>query len=123
MPSIKDVADLAGVKPKTREKVLSAIRQLNYIPNEVARNFKMQKSTMVALLLPSIWHPFFSELAYYIEDELDREGFKLMLCNSGGKPKFGAQIWAHRIKQFIDICTKYGFCEYVIEVRQLNKIT
>ncbi|MBU7316628.1 LacI family DNA-binding transcriptional regulator [Paenibacillus oleatilyticus] len=102
MPSIKDVADLAGVgvgtvsrvinnnvtvKPKTREKVLSAIRQLNYIPNEVARNFKMQKSTMVALLLPSIWHPFFSELAYYIEDELDREGFKLMLCNSGGKPE------------------------------------
>jgi LacI family transcriptional regulator len=42
---------------------------------------------MVALLLPSIWHPFFSELAYYIEDELDREGFKLMLCNSGGKPE------------------------------------
>ncbi|KAI7256095.1 hypothetical protein KC345_g11029 [Hortaea werneckii] len=47
----------------------------------------MQKSKMVALLLPSIWNPFFSELAYYIEDELDREGFKLMLCNSGGKPE------------------------------------
>jgi LacI family transcriptional regulator len=66
--------------------VNAAIKQLNYIPNEVARNFKMQKSTMVALLLPSIWHPFFSELAYYIEDELDREGYKLMLCNSGGRP-------------------------------------
>jgi LacI family transcriptional regulator len=102
VPSIKDVAELAGVgvgtvsrvinnnatvKPETREKVKAAIRQLNYIPNEVARNFKMQKSTMVALLLPSIWHPFFSELAYYIEDELDREGYKLMLCNSGGKPE------------------------------------
>lgn len=101
VPSIKDVADLAGVgvgtvsrvinnhaavKPETREKVKAAIQKLNYIPNEVARNFKMQKSTMVALLLPSIWHPFFSELAYYIEDELDREGFKLILCNSGGKP-------------------------------------
>ncbi|MFP3125902.1 LacI family DNA-binding transcriptional regulator [Ectobacillus funiculus] len=101
MPSIKDVADLAGVgigtvsrvinnhpnvKPETREKVNAAIQQLNYVPNEVARNFKMQKSKMVALLLPSIWHPFFSELAYYIEDELDKEGFKLMLCNSGGRP-------------------------------------
>jgi LacI family transcriptional regulator len=101
VPSIKDVAELAGVgvgtvsrvinnhptvKPDTREKVNAAIKQLNYIPNEVARNFKMQKSTMVALLLPSIWHPFFSELAYFIEDELDREGFKLILCNSGGRP-------------------------------------
>ncbi|MCP3794744.1 MULTISPECIES: LacI family DNA-binding transcriptional regulator [Paenibacillus] len=102
MPSIKDVASLAGVavgtvsrvinnsgsvKPDTRRKVEEAIQELNYFPNEVARNFKMRKSKMVALLLPSIWHPFFSELAYYIEDELDREGFKLMLCNSGGKPE------------------------------------
>ncbi|WHX47932.1 LacI family DNA-binding transcriptional regulator [Paenibacillus woosongensis] len=102
MASIKDVANLAGVavgtvsrvinnsgavKPNTRRKVEEAIRELNYIPNEVARNFKMQKSKMVALLLPSIWNPFFSELAYYIEDELDLEGFKLMLCNSGGKPE------------------------------------
>ncbi|WP_342562341.1 LacI family DNA-binding transcriptional regulator [Paenibacillus sp. FSL R7-0345] len=102
MTSIKDVANLAGVavgtvsrvinnsgavKPKTRQKVEAAIEELNYFPNEVARNFKMQRSRMVALLLPSIWNPFFSELAYYIEDELDREGYKLMLCNSGGKPE------------------------------------
>ncbi|WP_334073277.1 MULTISPECIES: LacI family DNA-binding transcriptional regulator [Paenibacillus] len=102
MSSIKDVANLAGVavgtvsrvinnsgavKPATRRKVEEAIQELNYIPNEIARNFKMRKSKMVALLLPSIWHPFFSEMAYYIEDELDREGFKLMLCNSGGKPE------------------------------------
>lgn len=102
MSSIKDVANLAGVavgtvsrvinnsgavKPATRRKVEMAIQELNYIPNEIARNFKMRKSKMVALLLPSIWHPFFSELAYYIEDELDQEGFKLMLCNSGGKPE------------------------------------
>lgn len=75
------------VKLETRRKVEEVIRRMNYVPNEVARNFKMQKSKMVALLLPSIWHPFFSELAYYVEDELDRSGFKLMLCNSGGKPE------------------------------------
>lgn len=74
MSSIKDVASLAGVavgtvsrvinnsgavKPATRRKVEKAIQELNYIPNEIARNFKMRKSKMVALLLPSIWHPFF----------------------------------------------------------------
>jgi len=102
MASMKEVAALAkvgvgtvsrvinnpaSVKPETRERVLEAIRQLNYVPDEVARNFKKQKSKMVALLLPSIYNPFFSELGYYIEDELDREGYKLMLCNSGGKPE------------------------------------
>uniref|UniRef100_A0AAE9PSV1 LacI family DNA-binding transcriptional regulator n=1 Tax=Paenibacillus polymyxa TaxID=1406 RepID=A0AAE9PSV1_PAEPO len=74
MPSIRDVAKIAGVavgtvsrvinnsgsvKPDTRRKVEKAIQELNYFPNEVARNFKMRKSKMVALLLPSIWHPFF----------------------------------------------------------------
>lgn len=102
MASIKEVADLAGVavgtvsrvinnhpsvREETREKVLSAIKQIEYVPNEVARNFKMQKSKMIALLLPTIRHPFFSELAYYIEDELDRYDFKLILCNSKGKPE------------------------------------
>ena len=102
MPSIKDVAALAGVgvgtvsrvinnvknvRPQTKEKVQKAIKELNYIPNEIARNFKMNQSKMIALLLPSIWNPFFSQLAYYIEDELDKVGFKLMLCNSGGKPE------------------------------------
>ncbi|MBW5447593.1 LacI family DNA-binding transcriptional regulator [Cohnella sp. CFH 77786] len=102
MSSIKQVADRAGVavgtvsrvinnhpavKPETRDKVLAAIEELQYIPNEVARNFKMQKSNIVALLLPTIWHPFFSELAYYIEDELDRNGYKLILCNSDRKPE------------------------------------
>ena len=101
MPSVKDVAKLAGVgvgtvsrvinhanvKDSTRERVERAIKTLNYIPNEVARNFKMQTSKIVALLIPSVWHPFFSELAYYIEDELDSHGYKLMLCNSGGKPE------------------------------------
>ena len=101
MPSIKDVASLAGVgvgtvsrvinnhsnvTPESIKKVNDAIKQLNYIPNEVARNFKMQRSKMVALLLPSIWHPFFSEMAFYIEDQLDQHGYKLMLCNSGGRP-------------------------------------
>lgn len=102
MASIKEVADIAGVavgtvsrvinnhpsvKQETREKVLAAIKEINYVPNEVARNFKMQKSMMIALLLPTIRHPFFSELTYYIEDELDHHDYKLILCNSKGKPE------------------------------------
>jgi LacI family transcriptional regulator len=102
MLSVKNVAELAGVsvgtvsrvinnhpsvKPETREKVLAAIEKLHYVPNEVARNFKMQKSMMVALLLPDIAHPFFSELTNYIEDELDTQNYKMILCNSKGKPQ------------------------------------
>lgn len=100
MATIKDVAKLAGVglgtasrvinksgyvSEATAKKVQDAIEKLGYVPNETARAFVSQDNKMAALFLPSIHHAFFSELAYYIEDELDKNGYKLMLCNSGGQ--------------------------------------
>jgi LacI family transcriptional regulator len=102
MASIKDVARLAGVsigsvsnvingkgsvKQSTRSAVEKAIAELDFKPNEVARNLKTNTTRIVALLLPNIHNSFFSKFAYYIEDELDKYDYKLMLCNSGGKPE------------------------------------
>lgn len=100
MATIKDVAKLAGVgvgtasrvinksgyvSKETKKKVEEAIKKLGYVPNETARAFVTQDNKIVALFLPSIHHAFFSELAYYIEDELDKRGYKMMLCNSSSQ--------------------------------------
>ena len=97
MAGIKDVAKLAGVgvgtvsrvlnnsgyvSEETRKKVNNAITELNFVPNEVARSFKKSATKIVGLLLPTVWHPFFSELAFFIENELAKSDYKLMLCNS-----------------------------------------
>ncbi|MFC7319783.1 LacI family DNA-binding transcriptional regulator [Halobacillus campisalis] len=94
---MKDVAKEAGVglgtvsrvinkngpvKESTRLKVERAIETLKYKPNEVARNFKMQQSRSVALIVPTIWHPFFSKFAYHVEQVLSNNGYKMILCNS-----------------------------------------
>ncbi|MGO2083401.1 LacI family DNA-binding transcriptional regulator [Vagococcus sp.] len=97
--TMKDVARLAGVgvgtvsrvingvtvKPKTKEKVDAAIQELNYTPNEYARGLKTKTTQTVALILPTIWHPFFAEFAYYVEEFLSNKNYKLFLCNSDGK--------------------------------------
>lgn len=102
MASIKDVAKLAGVsigsvsnvingkgsvKQSTRTAVEKAIEELKFKPNEVARNLKLNTTKMVALLVYSIHQPFCSKFAYYMEDELDKYEYKLMICNSLGKPE------------------------------------
>ncbi len=94
---MKDVAREAGVglgtvsrvlnnngpvKETTRRKVERAIETLNYKQNEVARNFKMQQSQSIALIVPTIWHPFFSKFAYHVEKELADLGYKMILCNT-----------------------------------------
>lgn len=97
MPTMKDVAQKANVgvgtvsryinqpdslKESTRLKVERAIQELQYEPNEAARNFKKRQSQSIALIIPTVWHPFYSEFAYHVERELFRRQFKLILCNS-----------------------------------------
>lgn len=96
MVTIKDVAKEAGVavgtvskvinnipvKPQTKILVENAIKKLKYEPNIYARGFKMNKTNTVAVIVPTIWNPFFSELAYNIEKCLRNSGMKMILCNS-----------------------------------------
>ena len=97
MGTMKDVAALAkvgvgtvsrvlnnsgAVKESTRRKVEAAMKELNYIPNAYARGLKMNKTNTVALIIPTIWHPFFSEFAYYEERNLSEHKYKMLLCNS-----------------------------------------
>ena len=97
MQTIKEVAKMAGVglgtvsrvlndsgyvKESTRQKVLAAVEALHYVPNDVARNLRHQSTRFVGLIIPTIWHPFFSKLAYFIEQELYLSDYKMLLCNS-----------------------------------------
>lgn len=74
MASIRDVAKKAGVaactvsrvlngtaavSQETRIKIEKAMKELDYIPNELARGMFRQKSGIIAMLVPSIKHPFF----------------------------------------------------------------
>lgn len=97
MPTIKDVADKAGVTPttvsrilnnrgyigeKTRQKVYQAMRDLDYQPNEVARSLSKKHSNWIGIILPSIRHPFFSIVLHWLEYYASLNGYKIMVCNS-----------------------------------------
>lgn len=97
MASIIDVAKKAGVgiatvsrvinnsgyvKQETRDKVEAVIREIGYVPNEIARSMTLQKNNIVAFILPNTTHLFFGELLYFVEEKLFKKGYKMMLCNS-----------------------------------------
>ena len=100
-PTMKDVAREAGVALGTVSKVLNgipvseknklkveeAIRSLNYEVNTYARGLKMQKSNLIALIIPNTTNPFFAAFAYYIEAALYKKGLRLLLCCADGMPE------------------------------------
>ncbi|MBR2498759.1 MAG: LacI family DNA-binding transcriptional regulator [Clostridia bacterium] len=97
VPTIKDVAKHAGVGigtvsrvinnqkavgEKTRAKVLGAMKELNYSPNNMASQLRKNETKILALLVPIINHPFFARLAYFVEDEADKFGYTMLLVSS-----------------------------------------
>lgn len=81
--SVSRVINNSGyVKKETREKIEAVIKEIGYVPNEIARSMTLQKNNIVSFILPNSTHLFFGELLYYVEMELFNKGYKLMVCNS-----------------------------------------
>lgn len=99
MVGIRDVAKYAGVspstvsralsgvafvEPETKEKVLKAVRELNYKPNLAARSLKRGGSRLIGLILPDIMNPYYLEVVKYIESCAVKAGYSLILCDALG---------------------------------------
>jgi len=96
MATIYEVAKLAGVSPATVSRVFNGIgvsdektaavrdaaRQLKFTPNRTARTLRKQESEVIALVIPDIENPYFTELARGVEDVARSAGFSVVLCNS-----------------------------------------
>lgn len=92
--NIKDIARIAGVgvttvsrvlnnhpdvKDETRQKILEVMNNFNYVPNNSARNLKRNTSNNIGVLVKGIHNPFFSKMIKSIEEEIDKEGYSMIL--------------------------------------------
>jgi LacI family transcriptional regulator len=96
-PSIRDVAERAGVSlgtvsnvlnrpdkvsEATREVVLAAIAELGFVRNSQAAQLRAGTSRSLGLIVLDLANPFFHEIARGIEDVATELGYALVLCNS-----------------------------------------
>ena len=95
-PTMKDVAKEAGVALGTvskvfngipvgdeyRQKVEEAAKRLGYQVNEYARGLRAQKTYTIALIVPVIAHPFFSELADSCCQILQKKDYRMMIATT-----------------------------------------
>ncbi|HXF61399.1 MAG TPA: LacI family DNA-binding transcriptional regulator [Caldilineaceae bacterium] len=97
MPTIYDVADAAGVSistvshvlngtrrvsKQTEQRVLNAVKELNYRPNSLARALVRQETKTIALIIPDNVNPFYAEVARGVENLGFAAGYSVVLCNS-----------------------------------------
>ncbi len=73
------VHDYPHVAPPLRSRVQAAIDELGYKPNLTARRLATGKTGMIALAIPEIDHPYFSELSRHIAEEATRRGYRVII--------------------------------------------
>ena len=80
---------LSGNRPvasETRTRVESAIEELGYRPDGIARSLRTRRTHMVALIIPDITNPFYPILARGLEWAIDGAGYRAFICSSDGDP-------------------------------------
>lgn len=70
------------ISDATKKKVEAVIKELNYIPNNSARNLITKKTKILSLMITDISNPFFTNVARGAEDKAMQMGYQLLLCNS-----------------------------------------
>jgi LacI family transcriptional regulator len=72
----------AYVSPELTQRVLRAIKELDYTVNDVARSLHTRKTRTVAMLIPDIASPFYAKVVRGVEDVLRGAGYSLLLGNT-----------------------------------------
>ncbi|HEY4383964.1 MAG TPA: LacI family DNA-binding transcriptional regulator [Ktedonobacteraceae bacterium] len=119
--SIRDVARLAKVststvsnvlnerfdrmRPETTDRVIQAITQLGYTPNQLARQFKTGNVPIIGLIVPSVANPFWGAVARDVEEEAQTYGYQILLCNAERDPvreqRYMELLWSSGIRGVI----------------------
>jgi LacI family transcriptional regulator len=102
-PTLRDVAQMAGVHPATASralnpqtrplvnadtarKVLRAAESIGYQPNPIARSLKTARTTTVGLVIPDLTNPLFPPIVRGIEDVLTSVGYSALIVNTDNDP-------------------------------------
>jgi LacI family gluconate utilization system Gnt-I transcriptional repressor len=96
-PTLSAVATLAGVSaitvsrvvrlpemvaPRTRAKVEAAMRELGYVPNQLAGALAGARTKSVGVLVPTIANSIFADTVQGLSDELEPLGYAVILAQS-----------------------------------------
>lgn len=107
MSTLKEVAKRAGVsiatvsycvnntkkvKNETRDRIMQAIKDLNYIPNAAARNLKSISTKEIGVIFPDIDDICHSEILKGIISNTEAAGYMLNIAFSYNKPKLEGKL-------------------------------
>lgn len=79
--------DTRPVLPDTRQAVLTAIEELNYTPNTLARSLVTCRTRSIGLAVSAISNPYFTEILQGVEAGALEHGYSLLIADPHDDPE------------------------------------
>lgn len=79
----KALKGYSDVSPKTKKAVLDLAQKLNFTPNSYAVYLRTNESKTIGLIIPEVVHHFFSGVINGIIDEAEKNGYLVIILQSG----------------------------------------
>jgi len=93
------------MRPSTKERILAAIEQLGYTPNQAARQLKTGQTSILGLIVPSVANPFYGVFAREVEKAALALGYQVLLGNSERDPDrertYAEELWSYGVRGII----------------------
>jgi LacI family transcriptional regulator len=70
------------VAPVTREKVLAAVKQFGFQPNEIARSLRTRQTKTIGIIVPDITNWFFGAIVKAVGEVAKSNGYSVLVCNA-----------------------------------------
>ena len=67
------------INQETKDRIMKAIEDYGYVPNNAARNLKITDGKTIAVLVKGITNPFFSDMIRVFERDLVERGYSMIL--------------------------------------------
>lgn len=74
------------ISDRTRRRVERIAKELNYRRNDLAKSFRLRKTQTIGLIIPDVLNLFYLQVTRGVEDQAQKAGYNLVLCNSDYDP-------------------------------------
>ncbi len=135
-PTLRDVAQTAGVSRSTASRVLSghhavsseaaqrvrtAASEVGYLPNSTARTLRTNRTMLTGLILNNLVNATFHVVAEIVQRRLGQAGYRMILCVTGGDPEEEAGYLQTLAEQGVDGIVIVGSGENSERLRSIHQ--
>ncbi len=76
---------LPGISDKTRQRVMKAAKDLNYVTSEIGRSLSTRSTGRIGVLVSDLANPFYPHLLKPLHDSLDEVGYRMVVFAESGE--------------------------------------